>query len=145
MPIRIILQNDVVALRDVVERELGDLDSAVASCGPKLDAATGAAWQQAKASSLAWVATVDAAVASIWPGAWGLLYEDGITIESSLRLGWWPRLTALGCQVPFAQPTAPPEPGLSTAAPDSPFTTFEGMLKALIAIMVWREVKDFFR
>lgn len=145
MPLRIIFQNDVRELRDVVEREIGDIDAALASC-THLDAATVASWQQAKAIDLAWIAQVDAGMASVIAPNWGDLYSQGRGLESVLRENWWPRLTAMGCTLPFAQPAPPREPGLSTAAPDISATlaNLEGLAKALLMILVYREVKGLF-
>lgn len=142
MPVRIIFQNDVRELRDVVEREIGDIDAALASC-THLDAATAASWLQAKAIDVAWIAQVDAGVAAILPQDWGALYSQGRGLEAVLRENWWPRLQSLGCTMPFAQPPAPREPGLSTDAPDISATlaTLEGLAKALLLILVYREAK----
>lgn len=144
MPVRIIFANDVRELRDVVEREIGNIDAALVSC--HVDAATSASWLQAKAITLAWVAQVDAGVAAILPPDWGALYSQGRGLESVLRENWWPRLTQMGCQLPFAQPAPPREPGLSTAAPDvsSMLASLEGLAKALLGILIYREVKGLF-
>lgn len=145
MPVRIVFQNDVRELRDVVEREIGDIDTALASCA-HADPATLASWQQAKAIDLAWVAQVDAGVASVIAPDWGALYSQGRGLEAVLRENWWPRLTSMGCSLPFAQPPPPREPGLSTSAPDISATlaNLEGLAKALLAILVYREVKGLF-
>jgi len=145
VPVRIVFQNDVQELRDVVAREIGDIDAALVSC-PHADPATVASWQQARAIDLAWIAQVDAAIASFFGGSWGELYSQGRGLESVLRENWWPRLTAMGCVLPFAQPGPPREPGFSTAAPDISATlaNLEGLAKALLAILVYREVKGLF-
>lgn len=145
MPVRIVFQNDVRELRDVVERELGDIDAALASC-THLDPATAASWQQAKAIDLAWIAQVDAGAASVTAPNWGDLYSQGRGLEAILRENWWPRLQSLGCTMPFAQPPPPREPGLSSSAPDiaSTLSNLEGLAKALLAILVYREVKGLF-
>ncbi len=146
MTVRVLFENDVVELRDVVERELLDLDGTVTTCSAHLDAVTLKSWADAKAIAQAWVARVNAEVASVWMSSkWAELYAQGRGLENVLRESWWPRLTALGCTLPFAQPGAPREPGFSSATPGNPLAyleSLEGLAKALLVVMIWREVKE---
>ena len=146
---RLIFQNDVIELRDIVEREVGNLDAAIASCTSHIDAATLDSWQQARAMMMAWVARVNAEVASVLPsGSWGDLYTQGRGLEAVMRENWWPRLSALGCVLPFAQPHAPREPGFSSDTPGSPLAmlaSLEGLAKALLLMMAWREFREWTR
>lgn len=143
--VRVILTQDLIDLRDLIARELTNLDPAVAQC-TSLDAPTLATWQTTRTITQHWIDTVNAYLGSIIDsGRNGELYEQGIGLEKVLRLNWWPRLTAAGCKIPFAQPSAPREPAFSTDNPDSPLSFFgpiEGTLKLLVALLIWREVKD---
>lgn len=143
--LRIITADDLSALRDIVQRELTNLDPAVAQC-TKLDAPTLANWQTTRTITQHWIDTVNAELGSILPsGRNGELYTQGRGLENVLRSNWWPRLTAAGCTIAFPQPSPPPEPGLSTDNPSSPLAwlgPIEGTIKVLLALMVWREVKE---
>ena len=152
--VRMIFQNDVIELRDVVQREVTDLDQTVTACAAKLDVATVTAWTQARAIDEAWIARVNAGVgAAKWgsmhmPPDWDGLYNEGRGLESILRQNWWPRLQSHGCVLPFAQPSAPREPGFSTDSPGNPLSilqSLEGIAKALVLVMVVREVRDWTR
>ena|SRR5271156_229140 len=146
--VRVVFQNDVIELRDVLQRELTDLDQTVAACAARLDAATVTAWTQARAIDEAWIARVNAGVAAVLPPDWGELYTEGRGLESILRQNWWPRLQSHGCVLPFAQPSAPREPGFSTDSPGNPLSilqSLEGIAKALVLVMVVREVRDWTR
>lgn len=142
--VRVVFQDDVTALRDIVERELGNLDTCTG-----LDPATAESYAEARSIAQHWVDAVNAEVASVFPsGAWGRLYAQGRGIESVLRLNWWPRMAAAGCKLPFPQPTAPPEPPLSSDNPQSPLAwlqPLEGLVKALLVVTVLREVREWTR
>jgi hypothetical protein len=146
MPVRIIFENDVLELRDVVEREVGDLDHTISACTGHVDAVTAHAWQQAKQVALDWAARVHTESSSVWISSrWGELYTQGRGLETVLRESWWPRLQALGCTLPFAQPGAPREPGFSSDSPGNPLSilaSLEGLAKTLLLVMIWREVKE---
>lgn len=147
--VRIIFTQDLVDLRDMIVRELTNLDPAVAQCGARLDAPTLANWTTNRAITQHWLDTVEAYLASFFDsGRNGELYEQGLGLEKVLRLEWWPRLTAAGCTIAFPQPAAPKEPALSTENPSSPLSwlgPIEGTIKVLVALMVWREVRDFLK
>lgn len=142
---RIIFQDDVITLRLQVEREVANLDAAIATC-PSYDATT---WHQERAVVQHWIDTCNAESASILPsGRWGELYSQGMGLEATLRLQWWPRLQAAGCVLPFPQPHAPVEPPLSTDNPSSPLAwlaPLEGLAKAILFLMVAREVREWMK
>jgi hypothetical protein len=146
--IRIIFTQDLIDLRDQVVRELTNLDPAIAQCGTKLDAADLATWATTRLATQHWLDTVQAETTAIIPsGRNGELYEQGLGLEKVLRLNWWPKLQAAGCQIAFGQPAAPKEPPLSTENPGSPLAwlaPIEGTLKLVVALMVWREVRSLF-
>ncbi|MDE3097026.1 MAG: hypothetical protein KGK07_13640 [Chloroflexota bacterium] len=146
--VRIIFAQDLVDLRDQIVRELTNLDPAVAQCGTKLDAPTLANWATTRGITQHWIDTVAAELAAIIPsGRNGELYEQGIGLEKVLRLNWLPKLTAAGCPIAFPQWSAPKEPPLSTENPGSPLAwlaPIEGTLKLVVALMIWREVKELF-
>lgn len=148
--ISFIVADDVTQLRDIIERELTNLDPAVAHCpAPGLDAPTLANWQTQRAITQHWIDTVNAEAAAVFPsGRWAELYTQGQGLEAVLRQNWWPRLTAAGCTIAFPQPNAPPAPGLSTDNPDSPLSwlaPIEGIVKALLFVMVAREIREWTR
>lgn len=142
--VRVVFEDDVTALRDMVERELGDLDSCAG-----LDSATALSYAQTRSIVQHWVDRVNAEVASLLPsGQWGTLYSQGRGLEATLRLNWWPRMAAAGCKLPFPQPTAPPEPALSSDNPTSPLAwlgPLEGLVKALLIVTVIREFREWSR
>jgi hypothetical protein len=141
--VRVIFQDDVQVLRDQVERELGNLDSAATTC-PTLDVATLSSWNDTLVIVRTWLARVDEAKASIFPTDWAALYGQGRGLENTLRLNWWPRLSKAGCRIAFPQPSAPPEPALSSDNPSSPLAwlgPLEGIAKALLLLMLYRELK----
>lgn len=146
--VRIIFTQDLVDLRDMIGRELTNLDPAVAQCGTKLDAPTLSNWAENRLITQHWIDTVTAEINAILPsGRNGELYEQGIGLEKVLRLTWWPKLTAAGCSIAFPQPSAPKEPPLSSENPGSPLAwlgPLEGTLKLIVAVMIWREIKDLF-
>lgn len=146
--VRIVTADDLIALRDQVQREMTNIDAAIAGC-PALDAATLANWATSRSITQHWCDTVTAELGAVIPsGRNGELYDQGIGLEKVIRTNWWPRLQAAGCAVPYAQPTAPAEPLLSTDNPSGPLGwlgPLEGILKLIVGLMVWREVKDFIR
>ena len=145
--LRIIVANDLIALRDIVERELTNLDAAVATC-PNLAPATAADWAARRALTVHWVDTVNAELSSVFPSfRKGELYAQGLGLEAVLRTEWWPRLTAAGCSFVFPQPGPPPEPGLSsdTLMTAPWFTSLEGVAKALCFVLILREVREWTR
>lgn len=144
------MADDLAALRDMVARELTNLDPAVAQC-TKLDAASLATWQTTRTITQHWIDTVTAELGAVLPsGRNGELYDQGIGLEKVLRLNWWPKLTAAGCQPVYPQPSAPRIPGLSTDNPDFPFpipslANLEGIVKALVIVLALREVREWSR
>ena len=145
--VRVIFEDDVKALRDMVERELGNLDSAATTC-PTLDAATLDSWNHTVVIVRDWMARVDEGIASVLHPDWAALYGQGRGLEDTLRLNWWPRLTAAGCRITFPQPNAPPEPALSSDNPSSPLAwlgPIEGIGKAILLMLVIREVREWTR
>jgi len=130
----------VQAMQSRVIRDVGALDAGVSTCLAALDAdGTLAKWHQQKNIALGWAGADPGALSGKRADYW----DQGRALESVLRLNWWPRLAAAGCNVGPA-PDAPAPPNMSTDNPQSWLSNvFEGgqLLLVLGVFLLARELK----